>query len=123
METRDADLNIAKSQHDERMASALKFLKTSGVPDKDVQTDFISVSPEYGNDLARTKPVVYIVRKSIEIKLTTVTNLESVLPSPSTSKANSRSTEKVWNNSSAPSPLQNRLSKSSQNRRQVNPVF
>ena len=34
METRDADLNIAKSQHDERMASALKFLKTSGVPDK-----------------------------------------------------------------------------------------
>jgi uncharacterized protein YggE len=79
VETRDADLNVAKSQHDELMTSALKFLKTSGVPDKDVQTDFISVSPEYGNDLSRTKPVVYIVRKSIEIKLTTVTNLESVL--------------------------------------------
>ena len=79
VETRDADLNVAKSQHDELMTSALKFLKTSGVPDKDVQTDFISVSPEYGNDISRTKPVVYIVRKSIEIKLTTVTNLESVL--------------------------------------------
>jgi uncharacterized protein YggE len=79
VETRDADLNVAKGQHDELMTSALKFLKTSGVPDKDVQTDFISVSPEYGNDIARTKPVVYIVRKSIEIKLTTVTNLESVL--------------------------------------------
>jgi uncharacterized protein YggE len=79
VETRDAELNIAKSQHDELMTSALKFLKTSGVPDKVVQTDFISVSPEYGNDISRTKPVVYIVRKSIEIKLTTVTNLESVL--------------------------------------------
>src|SRR5450759_1312856 len=79
VETRDADLNVAKSQHDELMTGALKFLKTSGVSDKDVQTDFISVSPEYGNDIARTKPVVYIVRKSIEIKLTTVTNLESVL--------------------------------------------
>jgi uncharacterized protein YggE len=79
VETRDADLNIAKSQHDERMAGALKFLQTSGVPDKDVQTDFISVSPEYGNDLSRTQPVVYIVRKSIEIKLTTVTNLEPIL--------------------------------------------
>ena len=79
VETRDADLNIAKSQHDERIASALKFLRASGVPDKDVQTDFISVSPEYGNDLSRTQPVVYIVRKSIEIKLTTVTNLEPIL--------------------------------------------
>jgi hypothetical protein len=79
VETRDADLNAATSQHDALMASALKFLKTSGVPDKDVQTDFISVSPEYGNELSRTKPVVYIVRKSIEIKLTTVTNLEPML--------------------------------------------
>src|SRR5438552_1285649 len=72
VETRDADLNVAKSQHDELMTHALKFLKTSGVPDKSVQTDFISVSPEYGPDLTKTKPVVYIVRKSIEIKLTTV---------------------------------------------------
>ena len=61
------------------MKTALGFLKASGVPDKDVQTDFISVAPEYGNDLTRTKPVVYIIRKSIEIKLTSVTNLEPVL--------------------------------------------
>src|SRR5208282_5170374 len=61
VETRDADLNIAKSQHDERIASALKFLKASGVPDKDVQTDFISVSPEYDYNSSRIKPVVYIV--------------------------------------------------------------
>ena len=79
VETRDADLNIAKSQHDERIASALKFLRASGVPDKDVQTDFISVSPEYDYNSSRIKPVVYIVRKSIEIKLTTVTNLEPIL--------------------------------------------
>jgi uncharacterized protein YggE len=79
VETRDTDLNTAKSQHDERMANALKFLKTSGVPDKDVQTDFISVAPEYDNDRSRIKPVVYIVRKSIEIKLTTITNLEPIL--------------------------------------------
>ena len=79
VETRHETLDEAKRQHDERMKIALGFLKSSGVPDKDVQTDFISVSPEYGNDLARTKPVVYIVRKSIEIKLTSVTNLEAVL--------------------------------------------
>lgn len=79
VETCDADLDVAKSQHDENMTSALGFLKKAGVPDKDVQTDFVSVSPEYGNELSRTNPVVYIVRKSIEVKLTTITNLEVVL--------------------------------------------
>ncbi|SPE55436.1 conserved exported hypothetical protein [Verrucomicrobia bacterium] len=79
VETRDASLEEAKRRHNENMTSALRFLKSSGVPDKDVQTDFISVTPEYGNDLSRTKPVIFIVRKSIEIKLTTVTNLEPIL--------------------------------------------
>ncbi len=79
VETRDADLNEAKRRHDQSMASALKFLKSSAVPDKDVQTDFISITPEYDSNVSRTKPVVYIVRKSVEIKLTTVTNLEPIL--------------------------------------------
>lgn len=79
VETRDANLDEAKHQHDERMKTALAFLKSTGVAEKDVQTDFISVQPEYDHNVSRTTPVVYIVRKSIEVKLTTVTNLEPVL--------------------------------------------
>lgn len=79
VETRDADLNTAKSQHDERMKSALGFLRKSGIPEKDIQTDYINIAPDYNYDSSRVKPVVYIVRKSIEIKLTSVTNLESTL--------------------------------------------
>jgi uncharacterized protein YggE len=79
VETRDADLNVATRQNDERMARALAFLKSVDVPDKYVKTDYISVEPDYGPGNERTEPRFYIARKSIEIKLTNVTNLETVL--------------------------------------------
>jgi uncharacterized protein YggE len=79
VETRNENLDQARRQHDERMKKVLTFIKTSAVPDKDVQTDFINLYPEYGNDWGRTKPPVYVVRKFIEIRLTNITSLESVL--------------------------------------------
>jgi len=78
VETRDARLATATDQNDERVASALKFLRDAGVPDKYVQTDFINVEPDYGPG-EQIEPRFYIARKSIQIKLTTMTNLEAVL--------------------------------------------
>ena len=79
VETRDAQLNVATRQNDERIASALAFLKKSGVPDKDVQTDFIQVQPDYGPGNDAVEPRFYIARKSIEVKLTSITNLEAIV--------------------------------------------
>src|SRR3989442_7069147 len=70
VETRDEKLDDAKHQNDELVSKALGFLKSNEVKDKDVQTDFISIEPTYDSNISRTKPVTYIVRKSIEIKLT-----------------------------------------------------
>ncbi len=78
VETRDANLNEVKRQHDQIMAGVLKFLKDK-VPDKDMQTDLITIAPEYDSNVSRTKPVVYIVRKSLEIKLTTIADFEPIL--------------------------------------------
>jgi uncharacterized protein YggE len=79
VESRHAQLDQAKRSNDENVAKALAFLKRSGVPDKDVQTDFISIEPSYHSDYSSTKPQIYIVRKSIGIKLTRVGELENVL--------------------------------------------
>jgi uncharacterized protein YggE len=79
VETRHETLADAKRQNDDGVSKALAFLKASEVPDKDVQTDFISIEPQYDNDRARTKPVVYVVRKSIEVKLTKMDAFEAVL--------------------------------------------
>lgn len=79
VETRSENFDQARSQHDERMRSALQFLKTMRVPDKDVQTDYISVAPEYDNNWPHTKSVAYVVRKSIEINLTNIADFEPIM--------------------------------------------
>jgi uncharacterized protein YggE len=79
VETRDQNLDVARRQNDERIASALAFLKDAGVKDKDVQTDFISVMPDYDYNSSHVKPVAYIVRKSIEIRVTAITNFEGIV--------------------------------------------
>jgi len=79
VETRHENLESAKRENDERVAKALAFLKASDVKAKDVQTDFISIVPTYDNNASWTKPVTYVVRKSIEVKLTKIESFEGIL--------------------------------------------
>lgn len=77
VETRHETLEEARRENDDRIAKALAFIRSSGVKDKEVQTDFLSVEPIYDNDVSRTKPVIYLVRKSIEIRFTKIAGFES----------------------------------------------
>ena len=79
VETRHETMEDAKRQNDERMARALAFIQRSGVPGKDVQTDFISVEPTYERQESLTKPTYYLVRKSIGIRVTKIAGFESFL--------------------------------------------
>jgi len=96
VETRDEHLEVAKRNNDERVSAALEFLKRNGVKDKDVQTDYISIEPIYDQNAridprtglplpgynaneGDTKPVYYLVLKSIGIKLTNVGDFDRIL--------------------------------------------
>lgn len=79
VDTRAETLEPARLENDRNVAAALAFLKQSGLPDKDVKTDFISVQPCYDNNVSHVKPVAYMVGKSIEIKLTDIVNFQNVL--------------------------------------------
>jgi uncharacterized protein YggE len=98
IETRDKDLQAAKKQNDDHVSGALDFLKHNGVKEKDVKTDYISIQPVYlrenetyndpntglsvanrDNGVLSTKPLYYIVRKSIGIKLTNIESFDGVL--------------------------------------------
>lgn len=79
VETRHENLEVAKHENDERVSKALGFLIASDVKGKDVQTDFINVEPTYDSNISRTKPVIYIVRKSIEVNLTKIDAFEGLL--------------------------------------------
>lgn len=77
VETRHEALEDARRENDDRIAKALAFIRGSGVKDKEVQTDFLSVEPMYDNDVSRTRPVIYLVRKSIEIRFTKIAGFEA----------------------------------------------
>lgn len=79
VETRDISLDTAKRQNDDRVEKVLKQLKKKGVPEKHIQTDFMSVEPEYDYNVSRVKSVAYVVRKSVEVKLTQLGRFEEVL--------------------------------------------
>jgi uncharacterized protein len=79
VDTRAETLEPARLENDRNVAAALAFLKQSGLPDKDVKTDFISVQPCYDNNVSHVKPVAYMVGKSIEIRLTDIENFQNVL--------------------------------------------
>ena len=79
IETRDANLDTSKQKNDERVARALAFLKQSGILAKDIQTDYVSVDPQYDSSWSRATPQIYIVRKSIEIKLSRPDQFEKIL--------------------------------------------
>jgi len=93
VESRDPNLNVAK-----RVSAALAFLKHSGIKDQDIQTDYITIDPVYDPNAsiypsysrlgsswpvtaggASAKPVFYLVRKSIGIKLTDVKSFDTIL--------------------------------------------
>ena len=79
VETRHEKLEDAKRQNDERVSKALGFLKSNNIKEKDIQTDFIGIEPTYDSDVSRTKPVIYVVRKSIEVKITKIDAFEGLL--------------------------------------------
>ena len=96
VETRDENLEEAKRQNDERVSKALEFLRHNGIKDKDIQTDYITIEPvydptadidprtglrlpSYTKHKALVEPAYYLVRKSIGLKLTTLSGFDTVL--------------------------------------------
>ena len=59
VETRAASLENATHDNAESISNSLAFLRSCGVKDKDVQTDFISIEPSYDNDYSSTCTKVY----------------------------------------------------------------
>jgi len=79
VETRSDKLDDAKRQNDDRVAKVLQFLKGQGIKEKDVQTDFMNVEPNYDSKVSRSEATVYVVRKTSGVRLTDVTKFDAVL--------------------------------------------
>ena len=83
VETRAPTLDPARLENDEKTAAALAFLRQSKIKDQDVQTDYLNIQPDYSynnsSSESHVKPVAYIVRKNLEIRLTKVADFQDIL--------------------------------------------
>jgi len=83
VETRSETLEPARLENDRKIGAALAFLKQSGIRSQDIQIDYISIQPDYdynnSSSESHVKPVAYIVRKSVEIRLTDVASFQNIL--------------------------------------------
>ncbi len=79
IETRDNQLLAAKRKNADIWKKAAAALKESGVPDKDVQTDYLSVEPRYRNYNEIDEPIGYVTRNMFVVTLSDPAKVESLI--------------------------------------------
>lgn len=83
VETRAETLEPARLENDQKITACLAFLKGNKLKEKDYKTDYISIQPQYntrdGMPSSYVKPVSYIVRKNLEVRLTDVASFQNVM--------------------------------------------
>lgn len=77
--TRDVNLQEVKKTNDAIAVKAIAFLKEKGIKAEDIQTDYITIRPEYKTNDIQLKPDFYIASKSIEVIIKKVELMEPML--------------------------------------------
>jgi uncharacterized protein YggE len=79
IETRDTDLLLAKRKNADVWKKAAAAIKESGVPDKDVQTDYLSIEPRYKDYNQMDAPIGYVTRNLFVVTLSDPAKVESLI--------------------------------------------
>jgi uncharacterized protein YggE len=80
VETMHVSLEMAKQLNDAAVAKTIAAAKRNGVPAAAIQTDYISIEPNYDYEhRERLTPTSYVVRRSIVITSKDIPNFERLL--------------------------------------------
>jgi uncharacterized protein YggE len=79
IETWDKDIMLAKQKNNDIMLKALKVIKDTGIPDKDVQTDYLSVEPRYDNSYEKKDFIGYFIRNTFVVTLSDPEKVEELV--------------------------------------------
>ena len=81
IETWDKDIMLAKQKNNDIMQKALKVIKDTGIPDKDVQTDYLSVEPRYDENYEKKDFIGYFIRNTFVVTLSNPEKVEELVSS------------------------------------------
>lgn len=70
------DAQLVKKQNDEVVDAVIKYLKSQGVPEKNIQTDYVNLNKNYNYD---NKTYSYVANQAISIKLDDLKNYEKIM--------------------------------------------
>ena len=79
IETWDKDIMAAKQKNNEIMKKAMTVIKESGIPDKDIQTDYLSVEPRYNDNYEKKDLIGYFVRNTFVVTLSDPGKVEDLV--------------------------------------------
>jgi uncharacterized protein len=79
IETRDLEIMNSKQKNNEILKKAIVATKELGIPDKNVQTDSLSIEPRYRNGYERDEFLGYFVRNTLVVTLTETGKIEDLL--------------------------------------------
>lgn len=77
IETWDANIIAAKQKNNDILKKAIAAIKDLGVPEKDIQTDHLSIEPRYQDDYRKESFIGYFVRNTFVVNLTDTGKVEA----------------------------------------------
>ena len=79
IETWDNNIMVAKQKNNYIMKKALVILKESGIEDKNIQTDYLSIEPRYENNYNKRVFLGYFVRNTFVVTLSEPDKVEELV--------------------------------------------
>ncbi len=79
IETWDSNVIIAKQKNNGILKKAIAAIKDIGVPEKDIQTDHLSIEPRYKDDYRKESFIGYFVRNTFIVNLTDTGKVEGLV--------------------------------------------
>lgn len=79
IETWDKNIMAAKQENNEIMKKAIVVIKESGIPDKNIQTDYLSIQPRYDDNYNKKNFIGYFVRNTFVVTLAEPDKVENLV--------------------------------------------
>ena len=82
VKTQNAQANQALTQNNQQMNALINSLKQAGIPNQNIQTQYIQLQPVYSNQNNANTPqqvTGYTATNTVQVRVTDLTNLGSIL--------------------------------------------
>lgn len=79
IETWDNDIGIAKQKNNDVLKKAVTAMKECGVPEKEIQTDNLSIQPRWASEYRKENFLGYFVRNTLVVTLADTAKVEALV--------------------------------------------